>query len=111
MNARDEQGRQETGLRRKAATLASLLTLIALIVGSLFGDRGMLRLVEQRERAQALEREIEALRVENARLAEEIRGLKSDPAAVEHLAREQLGLARPGEVVFLIREEPGPEQP
>jgi cell division protein FtsB len=96
---------RETGLRRRAATLASVLALIALLVGSFFGDRGILHLLSQRERALALERELTALRAENLRLAEDIRSLRSEPAAVERLAREQLGLARPGEIVFLIRDD------
>jgi cell division protein FtsB len=107
VNERIEPAR-ESGLRRKAATLASVLLLVALLVGSFFGDRGILHLMSQRERALALERELDALRAENLRLAGEIRALRSDPAAVERLAREQLGLARPGETVFLIRDEAGP---
>ena len=106
-----DEARQDTGLRRKALGLASILALIALVVGALFGDRGMLRLVAQRERTQALYAEIETLRTENGRLAQEIRALRSDPRAVEEVAREQLGLARPGETVFLIHEEPAPERP
>lgn len=93
-------------MRRKAATLASLCALIALLVGSLFGDRGILHLLAQRDRAERLQREIAELRAEKNRLAAEIEGLRRDPRAIEKLAREQLGLARSGEVVFLIREEP-----
>jgi cell division protein FtsB len=96
----------ETGLRRKAATLASVLALLALLVGSFFGDRGILHLMSQRERAAALERELQALRAENLLLAGEIRALRSDPAAVERLAREQLGFAREGETLILIRDAP-----
>lgn len=99
-------GRPEASLRRKAATLASLCALIALLVGSLFGDRGILYLMAQREKAERLQREIEEMRAENGRLAAEIEALRRDPRAIERLAREQLGLARSGEVVFLIREEP-----
>jgi cell division protein FtsB len=80
--------------------------VVGLIVGSLFGDRGLFQLVSQRERAEALAREIDQLRADNSRLATEIAGLRADPAAIERLAREELGLARPGETVFLIREEP-----
>lgn len=101
--------RGELGLRRKAATLASILALIALVVGSLFGDGGMLHLLEQRERSKALRTEVEKLRQENSRLAAEILALRQDPRAVERLAREELGMARPGELVFLIRDEAGRE--
>ena len=111
MAPRDERGRSDSGLRRKAATLGSIIALIALIVGSLFGDRGILHLVQQRERAEALRREIEVLRNENGLLATEIAALKSDPRAIERLAREDLGLARPGEIVFTIRDEDGGERP
>ena len=106
-----ERGRGDAHLRRRAATLASLIALIALVVASLFGDRGMLHLIAQKERAEALAREIEDLREENRRLARDIAALKSDPAAIERLAREELGLARPGETVFLIRESGPGERP
>jgi cell division protein FtsB len=103
---RDDRGRTDIGLRRKAATLASIILVVALAVGSLFGDRGFLQLMRQQQRAEALARELEELRVENRRLASEIVALRSDPRAIERLAREELGLSRPGETVFLIREEP-----
>src|SRR6266849_6428797 len=109
--SRDDRGRSEVGLRKKAATLGSIIALIALIVGSLFGDRGILHLVAQRERAESLRREIEDLRAENGLLAAEIAGLKADPRAIERLAREELGLAGPGETVFLIPEEEPSERP
>jgi cell division protein FtsB len=96
----------ELSLRRKAAALASFLALIALVVGSLFGDRGMLHLINQRERAERLQAEIQELRAENGRIASEIEALRRDPRAIERIAREELGLARPGETVFVIREEP-----
>jgi cell division protein FtsB len=101
----DAHSRNDLGLRKKAATLGSLIALIALVVGSFFGDRGILRLVAQRERAESLRHEIEALRWENGRLGREIAALRADPRSIERIAREELGLARPGETVFLIREE------
>src|SRR5262245_49896636 len=107
---REEKGRGAHGLRKKATTLFSVIAVIALMVGSLFGDRGILQLLRQRQRTEVLAHEIEELREENRVLAEEIVALRCDPAAVERLAREQLGLARPGESVFVLREPP-PAQP
>jgi cell division protein FtsB len=101
----DDRSRGDVGLRRKAATLASILAFIALVVGSLFGDGGVLQVLAQRERSAALQRQNDMLRVENGRLASEIAALRRDPRAVERIAREELGLARPGETVFVIREE------
>jgi cell division protein FtsB len=111
MNGWDGHGVGDSGLRRKAAGLASVIALIALVVGSLFGDRGMLQLVTQRQKAQALGRQLDDLRTENVALAAEISALKADPRAIERLAREQLGLARPGEVVFVIRDDGASPRP
>ena len=105
MPPREEAGRSEVGSRRKAWVLGTVLALIALAVGGVFGDRGVLNLVEKRKQVDALRLEIEALREDNARLAAEIADLRTSPRPVERLAREQLGLARPDETVFLIREE------
>jgi cell division protein FtsB len=106
LGVRQERDGAEPGLRKKAANLASVIALIALVVGSLFGDRGILHLLAQRQRADALAGEIEQLRAENGRLAAQITALRSDPRAIERLAREELGLVQSGETVFLIREEP-----
>jgi cell division protein FtsB len=102
----DAQGKGATGLRRKAIVLGSAIALAALVLGSLFGDRGMLQLLRQQRRSQALALEIEHLQQENARLAEQVRALRAEPRAVERLAREELGLVRAGETVFLLRDEP-----
>jgi len=107
LRLRDDRRRNEAGLRKKAVTLFGVILLIALVVGSLFGDRGILQLVSQRERAEALAREIDEMREQNRRLAQEIRALQTDPRAIERLAREELGLARPGEKVFVIRDQEG----
>lgn len=104
MRGRDEGFRGQVGLRRKAVLLFSVLTLVALVVGSIFGDRGLLEVLEQRRRTRALEQQVDELRAENARLSEQVRALRYDARAIERVAREQLGLARPGETVFLVSE-------
>lgn len=53
-----------------------------------------------------LEREIDQLRRDNRRMRSEARRLREDPAAIEAIARRELGLIRPGEVVFLLTDEP-----
>lgn len=100
-----EPGAEERHTGRKAALLACVLGLIALVVGALFGNRGMLQLIQQREQTYRIERQIAELRHENGRLLSQIRELRSEPRAIERVAREQLGLARPGETVFLLQAE------
>ena len=84
------------------------LGLLALLVHSVFGDRGYLALRRQRQEMQRLETEIQRLEEENRRLTREIEELKSDPRAVERAAREQLKMARPGERVITFPEQSSP---
>ncbi len=65
-------------------------------------------------RMRALEKELTGVRDENAelrrdvgRLRAEVRDLREDPAAVERIAREQLGLVRKSEVVFQFEKMGG----
>jgi len=46
----------------------------------------------------------------NKRQTTEIKALRSDPRAIERLAREELGFVRAGETVFLVRDA-GPATP
>ena len=101
---RDETQRGGPGARVRAWVLGTIIALIALAVGSVFGDRGILNMLGEREKVEVLRAELEELRAENARLSAEIADLRTSPRAIERLAREQLGLARPDETVFLIRE-------
>ena len=54
-----------------------------------------------REAADA-QRAIDRLNQENQQLEEHVKALKSDPAAIERIAREEMGLARPGEYIFKV---------
>ena len=95
----------------KAWVLGTAIAVIALAVGSVFGDRGILNLIDKRRRVETLRAELDGLRAENGRLAAEIAALRTSPRAIERLAREELGLARPDETVFFIREEDAAGRP
>jgi len=101
---KDETSRSEPRARIRAWVLGTVIALIALGVGSVFGDRGILNMLGAREKLESLRSELEGLRAENARLSSEIEDLRTSPRAIERLAREELGFARPDETVFLIRE-------
>lgn len=92
--------------------LGTVIALVALGVGSVFGDRGILSMLGERDKVETLRAELDALRSENARLSNQIHDLRTSPRAIERLAREELGLARADEAVFVIRDAPDPlEQP
>jgi cell division protein FtsB len=89
-----------------------LLFVLALIVAdALVGDRGLLAMLRARRQHNTLVADIARQRAENVRLAEEARRLREDPAAIEEHARRDLGLARPGETVFIIKDVETPSQP
>ena len=104
---RSAETRTETAdvsLKRKALSLALFLIVAASMLNALFGDRGFLELLRARQEIESLDREIATLRTQNQGLLGEIRDLKTSPLAVERLARENLALVKPGEIVLLIRE-------
>lgn len=48
---------------------------------------------------------IASLESENAKLRKRVRALKEDPRAIEEIARRDLGLVRPGELVIELGRE------
>ena len=75
-----------------------------LIVDALVGDRGFLAMLKARQQFRTLESALARARTENARLREEARELREDPAAIEGIARKELGLIRPGEKLFILKD-------
>ena len=63
------------------------------------GDNNLPALLKARRDAQALTRTISELRAENAQLKARAEALRNDPLAIETVARQSLGLARPDELV------------
>ena len=93
--------------RHLGRLLFSLLTAI-LIANALVGDRGLPATLRIRREHQDLEAAIAALRATNQRLQLEAERLRKDPAAIEDLARRELGLIRPGEQLFIVTDRHDP---
>ncbi len=94
---------------RKLLQIGLLLVAIAIVLDALVGDRGLLAMLRTRSKYSALEATVARQRAENARLAEQARRLREDPTAVEEVARRELGLIKPGEKVFIIKDVPPPK--
>lgn len=62
--------------------------------------QGMPRMRALETELRGVEAENQELRRDVARLRTEVKDLRENPAAVERIAREQLGLVRKSEVVF-----------
>lgn len=96
---------------QRAVILGLALFCVALIVHEIFGAHGYLALRRERKDYDALQQKIQKLQQENQRLESQIKALKSDPKAIEKLAREQMGLARPGEIIFTLPDKHGDPPP
>ena len=88
-------------LRRHLRTLL-VIAVALLFVHDVFGANGFLAMRRAQMQVAQLHREIVELDAENRRLADEVKALKSDPDLIEKIAREQMGLARPGEKIFKL---------
>lgn len=84
------------------------LALLSLGAHEILGQNGYLARRRRRIQIQNLAREIQSLKQENVELTQKIKNLRSDPNTIEKLAREQLSLGRPGDVVVTL---PPAEQP
>jgi cell division protein FtsB len=76
------------------------------MVNALVGENGYVANLRAQLEYDALMSSIGRLRHENQQLLDDIHRLKRDPAALEETARRQLGLARPGEILVIIRDQP-----
>ena len=80
-----------------------LLLGVCLFVGNaLVGEDGLVDSLEVARQHQRLVADVERLRTENRELRDEADRLRSDPGAVEEIARRELGLIQPGELVFTV---------
>jgi cell division protein FtsB len=92
----------------------ALLLVILLLGGAVLlvaDPRGLRRTRRLQEDLGNLRSANGALEVENERLRRELSALADDPAALERAAREELGLVRPGEVVFRLEDGDGARAP
>lgn len=77
-----------------------------ILTDALFGEKGLLALARTRQQHQALAADVARATAVNARIREKIQRLTYDPTAIEDLARRELGLIKPGEKLFIIRDVP-----
>jgi cell division protein FtsL len=88
-------------LRQYRRGLLGLLVLV-MIVHDVFGTHGFLAMQRTQNEITKVKADLEQLSKENAALAQEVRDLNSDPRLIEKIARDDLGLARPGEIIIRI---------
>ena len=93
--------------RRKKFWTYGLLTVSAmLMVNALIGEKGYLANLQAQREFKAATTALQQIEAENAALKARIDRLRKDPAALEDVAREQLGLVKPGETLIILRDRP-----
>jgi cell division protein FtsB len=90
-------------LKRIAVWLAAALSMAAVATLGHQGLAEVFRLTNQRNTLQA---ETIVLLERNHRMMTEIERLKKEPLAAEEVARAELGLAKPDEIVYVFKSTP-----
>ncbi len=97
-------------IRRNAVFVLALLGLV-LLMHEIFGHNGYLTLRRQKKEYTELQHKIKTLDQNNDQLAQKIKALKINPEAVEKQARDQLHLAKPGELIYMLPDKQRAQPP
>ena len=75
-----------------------------LFLDALVGEKGLVENLKARQQFQAIERSLGRLKDDNARLRKDVELLRKDPETIEGIARRELGLMKPGEKLFIVKD-------
>ena len=97
--------------RRKLATIGVFALVLFLGFHVIFGANGMVVYTNKRSQYRSLQKETQDLDEENAKLTKQVEELRNDPKAIEKEAREQLGYAKKGEIIYTMPEKRAQQTP
>ena len=101
----DAAPRAQAAARRTKIVQVAILAVAAVItIDALVGEKGLLQTFRAKREHARLVGSINALRHDNARLRDHARRLREDPATIEEVARRELGLVKPGEILVIVRD-------
>ena len=85
---------------------------VILVADALVGDNGYFEHRKERQRHEAVRRALVQTQRENHALRDRARRLKeANPATIEELARRKLGMIKPGEVLFIVKDDDDAVEP
>jgi cell division protein FtsB len=93
--------------RKNLLTISLLVIIVLMFAYAVFGNRGILRILQAQQQKQELEEKLSALQERERQLRGEIERLQKDKNYWEQLARTKLGMVREGELIYHL---PEPEQ-
>ena len=81
---------------------ALVILVVVLMVHDIFGPHGFLAMRQKQQEIQKVSSVLQRLNKENSLLEQDVQDLKSDPQTIRKIAREELGLAQPGEIIIKL---------
>ena len=83
-----------------------VIFVVVLLAHDVFGAHGYLAMRQKQLEIHKVSTVLDQLNKQNALLEQDVQDLKSDPQTIRKIAREELGLAEPGEIIIKL---PTPE--
>ena len=93
--------------RHKKILLSVGAVIIAsyLLLSFILSELGVIKYITMKGEYNRIQSDVSRLDTENKKLMEEVDALKTDPDSIEALARENLGLAKEGEIIYRFQRE------
>jgi cell division protein FtsB len=98
-------GKRKNLARHYAPPLLAVFVAV-LFVHDVFGTHGFLAMHRKQQEIQKVKSDLDRLSKENTTLELDVKNLKTDAHTIEKIAREELGQARPGEVIIKLPAPP-----
>jgi cell division protein FtsB len=90
--------------RSRHVRLAVVFLGCVLLLDAIFGERGLFQTLRSRQDLLRAKQHLFDVQRENEALRGEVHRLQHDAATLELLARQQLGLVRPGEILVVLTD-------
>jgi cell division protein FtsB len=96
--------------RYKITLSLVFFAMLILMLVVIFGDNGWIELQRLQDTHRALVADNARLTLENSRMYDIVGRLQNDPEYIENIARQELGMIRPDEVIFKFNHGTKPEK-
>lgn len=96
---------------RRVVHLLILSFAAIMLVDAVVGDQGVVAIARARAEYSRMTEHVRRLRADNDQMRKQNQRLREDRGALEEAARRDLGLMKPGEKVFIIKDLPSPTHP
>jgi cell division protein FtsB len=86
------------------------LFVAVLLVHNIFGAHGFMAMRRTQKEIEKVRKDLDRLNSENLLLQDDVKALRSDPRRIEKIARDELFLAKPGEIIINLPQPQAPPQ-